>query len=378
MIGLKTKKCPFCSKEISDEAIICKHCHKLLIDDKGNDIPPVQEDTPEEKTSAPEIPAESSSEQKPENTPDDNGEKTLVYSKDELKAAFQEETETRRKKKASQSSRTSQESSESADEYEPSEEEGVQTDVNSPDENESLVSDPDEYEPSETPEDISDGQRQEQEETAPETLEEGEEYYSDYDAKRTFILTAIITLGILIIIIASVCIGYKLFGAEDSTVDVTSQSPASSPASADVSSEDDSESEESSVYAPEVTDETVSAEPEESEPDENESDGGAENESVSDSQDSAADETDESSESSDSEVISGSADGSPSFEPAGGYYSWDEAYALFEAYLNANNMTGSYTYNGGTDGVEMNFLYKEDGVSTNYRVDLQTGYITAS
>ncbi|MGN0633830.1 MAG: hypothetical protein ACI4JW_08165, partial [Oscillospiraceae bacterium] len=76
MVILKTRACPFCGKEISDEAIICKFCHKLLIDENGNDIELSSQEEEVEETAA----AESAEE--------DNGyvvdEKTIVYSKDEL------------------------------------------------------------------------------------------------------------------------------------------------------------------------------------------------------------------------------------------------------------------------------------------------------
>ena len=33
---MKMKTCPYCGKELSGEAVLCKYCHNLLIDESGN------------------------------------------------------------------------------------------------------------------------------------------------------------------------------------------------------------------------------------------------------------------------------------------------------------------------------------------------------
>ena len=68
LIVLKTRTCPFCGKEISEEAILCKFCHNLLIDENGKDIEPQYEEPEQEQ------PAEE--------------ENTIVYSKEELKKGY--------------------------------------------------------------------------------------------------------------------------------------------------------------------------------------------------------------------------------------------------------------------------------------------------
>lgn len=344
---MKIKNCPFCGKEISDEAIICKFCHRLLIDENGNDIQPEAEASVEvqEQTAAPEPVSE------PEEKFTEDDDKTIVYSKDELK-------------KALAASAPAEEDPEPEEEYDKP---PMQTENDAYIYNESYD---DDYE--------------EDDETFAADNSEG------YDPKRTFIITAIITGGILIVVIAAVCVGYKLFGFGDDESSSTVKAP---PAVSFVHSEAES-ADSIDVYVPQVTDDTLSEEPEEVTDSElsdpvTENSSAADNTSLTDSAaptesvpstDSTAstDSTDESSVSdSTSSTTVSSADGGPGFAPAGSYYSWDEANTIISNYFMSNGMNGSYSYQYGTDGVEMVYGYTDDsGNTVSYRVDLNTGAVS--
>lgn len=382
---MKTRTCPFCGKEISEEAILCKFCHNLLIDENGKDIEPQYEEPEQEQ------PAEE--------------ENTIVYSKEELKKAME------------QAKAESADPDEIVAEAEQNLEEAYEEQAESPeevyddtvynedadDEGEAYTYDDEygdgseegEYEEGEyAEEEYADGEYAEEEypegEYAegeyPEEEYQPEEYepaqpenatLGEYDPKRTFLITAIITLGILIIIIAAVAVGYKLFGfgSDDSSssaapVTVTQGSTDTATATEPVTTE----------YVPQVTDDTASENPTDiadslaADPvTDSTIDSAAD--SMADS--SAADSTADSSADSSAADSSSAADENSSLAgPEGGYYSWNEATAIWQSYASSNGLTdGGYAY--GTDGVEMNFYGTDsDGVTHTYRVDLVTGAIS--
>ena len=242
---MKTKNCPFCSKEISDEAIICKFCHRLLIDENGNDILPEDEYDEEDIEIAPDDPGE----------PVFDEEKTIVYNKEDLQNLMNK-------------NRSEEEDEE---EYETEEFDtsavigsvgGDELSDNDP-EGDEFEDDGEEYDPEPQPvfrrSGGSDDGEYEDEELA---------NAADYDPKRTFMITAIVTLGILLIIIVAVLVGYKLFGFGDkdggtttSQTQLTTSAPADSAApaadTASVANPDDSS------FVPQLTDDTVSENPEE-------------------------------------------------------------------------------------------------------------------
>lgn len=44
---MKTKECPFCHEEISEDAILCKYCHNLLTEDDDDDAPMAYDPEPD-------------------------------------------------------------------------------------------------------------------------------------------------------------------------------------------------------------------------------------------------------------------------------------------------------------------------------------------
>lgn len=349
MSEIRKKPCPVCGEEIVEDAVLCKYCHSLVGEF-------VFEDT------------------EPENIGSDDAavdDATKVFSTEDISKAMQR-----------QESEYTEEvySEEQPEEYAAEEYSDEQT--------------ADEYAEAEDIDydDYNDGSDEE----AYDSAEEYEEEYTDntdshvgdeYDPKRTFIITAIITVGILIVIIAAVAVGYKLFGFGDDNDSSSTGSQAIVTPSETQSSSADSIGE----YIPQVTDDTVSENPEEilnsqqtdpvtqitdSNVDSSMTDSMADSSSQTDSAtDSSADSSADSS--SDNSSAAPASNGAPGFEAAGGYYSWSEADTLISNYLSANNMNGSYSYAYGTDGVEMIYSYTDDSGNTSYyRVDLQTGYVT--
>lgn len=351
---MSTKSCPFCNKEISDEAIICKFCHRLLIDENGKDI------LPGEENAAPAAAAAATA------AVEDPEDKTRVFSKDELRRAA-----------SNPSPKAEQE------EYD-------ETPV-------------EEYYEEEEYYDDADG--------APAPLTD-EEFYQEfgfrrgasgsasdeYDPKRTFIITAFITVGIVLVIVGAIFVGSKLFGMNDDK-ETSSKLTASTPAK-DGSEKADGDQQgepteptdpDGSTYLPDVTDDTLSEDPEiitdgsltdpagdssitislpdSIDPSSRTDSAANDDSSASDPDTSVPDDT--------SSVGDAPADGEqPSFGAAGEYYSWGEAEQLMSEYAAANGIY-DYSYYDGTDGVEMLYVsYDEAGNAYIYRVDLVTGYVS--
>lgn len=347
LIDLKTRVCPFCGEEISEEAILCKYCHNLLIDENGKDIEPQTADENE-----PEIAADSE-------VFENEDEKTIVYSKEELKRAMEEA--------AAESIDTEEvvETAEEnfADKYENDSDEiyagGEDAYIEDYDDENEVYTDEDTETPDEQPAPISANT-------------------DEYDPKRTFLITAIITLGILIIIIAAVIVGYKLFGFGDDSSSssaapaTTSAAPSTTPTSQDVVTDE---------YVPQVTDDTVSENPEDianseqADPVIDSAVDSAADSAIDSGVDSAADSSADSSTSDSASSDSANSDDSLA-GPAGSYYNWDEAMQIWNNYVSANGLT-DYGYAYGTDGVEMVFSAEDaSGNAAYYRVDLVTGAVS--
>lgn len=348
LIDLKTRVCPFCGEEISEEAILCKYCHNLLIDENGKDIEPQTADENE-----PEIAAESE-------VFENEDEKTIVYSKEELKKAMEEAAaesiNTEEVVETAEENIADKYEDDSADAYA----DGEEVYIEDYDDETEVYTDEDTEAPAEQPAPLSANN-------------------DEYDPKRTFLITAIITLGILIIIIAAVIVGYKLFGFGDdnsssssTAPSTTSAAPSTTPTSQDVVTDE---------YVPQVTDDTVSENPEDianseqSDPVIDSAVDSAADSAIDSSADSAADSSASSSTADSAGSDSANSDDSLA-GPAGSYYNWDEAMQIWNNYVSANGLT-DYGYAYGTDGVEMVFSAEDaSGNTAYYRVDLVTGAVS--
>ena len=203
---MNTKNCPFCGKEISDEAIICKHCHRLLIDENGKDIlPGAAEDTiPAAGQSAPEEPQE---------------DKTRVFSKDELLRAMNEPEEAAEQE---QYEAPGEEDPSAVGEdyyYENEPDAGYPAEEEYYEDNAYTEGYYDENDPNGAPAPLSDeeffrefGMRK---------SDMRQPASDEYDPKRTFAVTAIITFGILVVVVGAVIVGSKLFDMKYTGIEAT-------------------------------------------------------------------------------------------------------------------------------------------------------------
>ena len=377
---LKTKNCPFCGKEISDEAIICKFCHRLLIDENGKDIEP--DDNFEEEEVYEDVQEENLDE--PENEEEYDEEATKVFSPEDVKKALEKQ----KAEKAEYDDHYNNEASEGDEYYDDTEEDYYgeeEHEYTGPMKNSE-------------PEPMSEDEFYQEFGFKPKKKSADNIASDEYDPKRTFMITAIITLGILLVIIAAIVVGSKLFGFgsdDSSSTGTISKNPASSQAAVTSSTDTQQTSastesaapvSEDSGYTPAVTDDTISENPEEIKessstdsavstdsallPD------SAVDSSTDTSSDDSTDSNTDSTESDPNNIIPDTSDTDDSneagFSPAGNYYSWDEAMTIMDNYASSNGIDG-YTYYGGTDGVEMIF---SDYNGQMYRVDLQTGAVT--